>query len=449
VPPDLHLWVADTGAGIPGELQGQIFEPFISVDTRAQRHEGIGLGLSITRRLVALHHGRMAVESQIDRGSTFHIYLPLPSAEEARVPADDGDGTALLVITQAAVFAPSLVELAERRGLTLHPLRSGEDLAELLTTIRPAALAWDLETAAAVGWSVVEQIRAHAQLAQIPIMLYQGGSEAAPDVAGVTTGLLLKPLGDNVLIQALSDLEPRAPEGNILIVEDDPHTRAFHRRIIAQHFPDYRIHDVGDGRAALDILAHETPSLVVLDLVMPEVDGFAVLEALRSNPRTALVPALVLSGKLLAIEDVRRLAEARVIYQTKDMLAESELAESIRRTLARDEPLPPYTSALVKRAIAVMQERHNEPITRQQIADAVGVSKDYLGRIFHQELGLSPWEYLIRYRVLRAKELLRTTNYSVAGIATRVGFDSSTYFSHIFHREVGCSPRDFRAGLKS
>ncbi len=370
-PPDLHLWIADTGAGIPSELQEQIFEPFIRDETNARRHAGIGLGLSITRRLVALHGGRMMVESQPGRGSTFHIYLPLLAPVAAPATLNDGNQRALL-ITKAAFHA-------------------------------------------------VEAL----------------------------TGLLLKPLGDSVLIEALEQLAPRATEGSILIVEDDPQLRALHRRIIAEHFSNYAVHDVGDGRAALDMLTRETPSLVVLDLVMPEVDGFAVVEVLRANPRTAVVPVLVLSGKILSADDVRRLAEARVIYQTKDMLAEGDLAESLRRTLAREELLPPHTSALVKSAVAFIQQHHNEPLSRQEIADAIGVSKDYLGRIFQQELRLSPWEYLIRYRVLRAKELLRTTGYSVAEVATRVGFDTATYFSHIFRREVGCSPRAFRAQITS
>jgi YesN/AraC family two-component response regulator len=278
-------------------------------------------------------------------------------------------------------------------------------------------------------------------------MLYQGEPDTAGHVAGAAIGLLLKPLAESVLIETLEDLGSREPGGSILIVEDDPQLRALHRRMIAEHFPDYTIQDVGDGRAALDLLTRETPSLIVLDLVMPEVDGFAVLEALRANPRTAVVPVLVLSGKALTADDIGRLSEARVIYQTKEVLTESELAETLRRTLGRADLLPPHTSALVKGAVAFIQQHHNEPLSRQEIADAIGVSKDYLGRIFHQELGLSPWEYLIRYRVLRAKELLRTTGYSVAEVATRVGFDTPTYFSHIFHREVGCSPRAFRAQI--
>src|SRR5262249_51769373 len=203
--------------------------------------------------------------------------------------------------------------------------------------------------------------------------------------------------------------------------------------------------DAGDGRAALAILGGETPSLIGLDLVMPEIDGFAVLDALRADSRTAMIPVLVLSGKLLSADDIRRLAEARVIYHTKEMLAADELAESFRRALIREEILPPHTSALVKQAVGFIQQNYGNPIALQEIADAIGVNRPYLGRIFQQELGLSPWQYLIRYRVLRAKELLRTTNDSITQIAARVGFDTATYFSHIFHREVGCSPRAFRA----
>jgi signal transduction histidine kinase/AraC-like DNA-binding protein len=449
VPPDLHLWVADTGIGIPGELQEHIFDPFISIDTGVQRHEGIGLGLSIARRLVALHRGRMAVESAPGQGSTFHIYLPLPAPATMSPALNNGHQRALVLITETTLPPMSVVALAEQRGLTLHLLRPTDDLTEVLAKIQPALLVWSLATALEHAWSIVEQIRARANLPEIPVMLYQGGLDTAFSAPGTLTGLLLKPLGESVLIEALEQLASHATEGCILIVEDDPQLRALHRRIIAEHFPNYTIRDVGDGRAALDILAGETPSLIVLDLMMPEVDGFAVLEALRANSRTAVVPVLVLSGKILSADDVRRLAEARVIYQTKDILAEDDLAEVLRRTLAREERLPPHTSALVKRAIAFIQQHHDEPLSRQEIADTIGVSKDYLGRIFQQELGLSPWEYLIRYRVLRAKELLRTTSYSVAEVATRVGFDTTTYFSHIFHREVGCSPRAFRAQITS
>jgi len=281
-------------------------------------------------------------------------------------------------------------------------------------------------------------------LRQLPVLIYGGAADAALDTGGVATGLLLKPLGDELLLDALSDLDPNTPDGSILIVEDDPHVRAQHRRLIAQHFPGYSIRDVGDGRAALAAIASDPPSLIVLDLVMPEIDGFAILEALRADRRTARIPVLVLSGKRLTGEDIRRLCEARVIFQTKDLLSHDELAETLRRAIDPEVQLPLHTSALVKQALACIQQHYAEPLSRQAIADAVGVNKDYLGRIFQQEVGLSPWEYLIRYRLLQAKALLRETDLSITEVAVRVGFETRTYFSQVFNREVGCTPREYR-----
>lgn len=442
-PPDLHLWVADTGDGIPAELQDQIFDPFVSVGG-VRRREGAGLGLPIARRLVALHAGRMTLESALGRGSTFHVYLPLPTPEPAGARVGGDDRHALLLITDVEEPPAALCEIAERRGLVLRRLRPGDDPAGALVGA-PALLAWDVATAGDDGRSVVELIRAQRHLDQIPVMLYQGAPDTSHAPYAAATGLLTKPLGDGALIDALHDLDPHGAEGCILVVEDDNETRALHHRIIAANFPGYVVREAGDGRAALEILARETPCLVVLDLVMPEIDGFVVLEAMRADRRTAAVPVLVLSGRALDADDIRRLGAARVIFQTKDVLSDAELGATLRRALERDDPLPPPTSALVKRALAFIQQHYADPISRTAIADAVGVNKDYLGRIFHQELGLAPWEYLIRYRVLRAKELLRTTDYSVAEVAARVGFDTATYFSTIFHREAGCSPRAYRA----
>jgi YesN/AraC family two-component response regulator len=194
----------------------------------------------------------------------------------------------------------------------------------------------------------------------------------------------------------------------------------------------------------LDVLSHTIPQLIVLDLIMPDVDGFAVLNALRNDSRTRAVPVLVLSGAQLNSTDIRRLGEARVIFHTKDILSEEELALTLHRTLHRGDMLPPQTSILVKAAISYIQQHYAEPLSRQMIADQLGVSKDYLGRIFQQELGIAPWDYLIRYRMLCAKELLLSSSASISMVASQVGFDSATYFSHIFHREVGHSPREFR-----
>jgi len=114
-------------------------------------------------------------------------------------------------------------------------------------------------------------------------------------------------------------------------------------------------------------------------------------------------------------------------------------------TVERAVAAPPgYASSLVQRAVTFMQHNYAAPLTRQAIADSVGVSKDYLGRMFHEELGFSIWEYLLRYRVMRARVLLRSTDMSIAEIAERVGFPDAAYFSRIFRQRTGCTPREFR-----
>ena len=123
---------------------------------------------------------------------------------------------------------------------------------------------------------------------------------------------------------------------------------------------------------------------------------------------------------------------------------EDETAAGLQRVLQGEERLPQPTSLLVKQTVAYLQQNYAERLSRQQMAKAVGVSEDYLGRIFQQELGLRPMEYLNRYRIKEARVLLSQTGASVTDIAVQVGFDDPAYFSRAFRKQVGSSPRAFR-----
>ena len=213
---------------------------------------------------------------------------------------------------------------------------------------------------------------------------------------------------------------------------------------VAQALPGYAIASAGDGAAALELLGGETPSLVLLDLTMPGVDGFAVLRHLRADERTRHVPVLVLSGRALSLEDVQQLDFARVTFHSKDILSGSETAAALRAALSGTTALARPTSQLVKHSIAYIQQHHTHSVSRQEIAGALGVSKNYLTQIFHQELGISPWEYLNRYRIQQAKALLRGTGASITAIASEVGFEDASYFGRVFRKQVGCSPQSYR-----
>lgn len=448
-PPHLHLWIEDTGLGVPADQQERIFEPFVTAEHDGRQLAGIGLGLSITRRLVMLHGGTISLQSEPGQGSTFHVYLPLPSLSDQSTRDHDlraSDATdSLLLISASDQPSAEIVDLCKRQSLAIRRLQSGDDLDAVLAQVRPAALAWDLSSANPGDWAIVRHLRNHPRLCQSPFILY-GQAQL-----GLTSVMLKSTYstGDErasgqALIDAIqSACPPQA--GSILIVDDDPRARALHEQVVSQELPGYAVRTAENGRAALESMASEIPSLVMLDLMMPEMDGFDVLDRMRADPRTRHVPVVILSSKLLTLDDIKRLEQhALVTLQSKGILCEAEIAATLNRALFGTDALPPQTSALVKRAVAYLHQNYARPLSRWEIAEAIGVSEDYLSRVFNRELGLSPWDYLNRYRIYQAQELLRRTNDSIHSIARQVGFKDQAYFSRVFRNITGKSPNEFR-----
>ena len=442
-PPHLHLWVKDTGAGISLDMQERIFEPFITAEHTNRRPEGIGLGLSITRRLVALHNGSMRLESQAGRGSTFHVYLPLPNLADKTVPVTEQNQPVLLIISSLDQPSTEILELGQRQGLAIQRLQASDNLEAALFGVQPAALAWDLAGASSNDWAMVRRLRNHPRLSQSPFILY-GQGEPGKRLIGLTS-VIVKPTSSLTLLDMINALTPQEMSGPILIVDDDPVARQAHKDVIAQGLPGYPVCVVNDGVAALALMADQVPSLVLLDLMMPEMDGFDVLDRLRADSRTQTVPVIILTSKVLNLDDIQRIERhTRVVVQSKGILADDELIAALHRSLFGAEALPPQTSVLVKRAVAYLHQNYSHSLTRWEIAEAIGVSENYLSRVFNQELGLSPWDYLNRFRISQAKELFRRTRDSVKNVASQVGFNDQKYFSRIFHKLTGLSPNEFR-----
>ena len=449
--PHLHLWVKDTGDGIPAEMQERIFEPFVTAENATQRREGIGLGLTITRRLVALHGGSLTLESQAGRGSTFHIYLPLPSLSDESLPVNlsmNGEPVALL-ISHNVQTSPALLDLCARQGLKAHILTTNSSLEETLKQVQPRVVAWDTTHAIPGDWALIQKLRSHPQICQLPFLLY--GSPAGTEglAAAGLTNVLLKPVHGQTLLNLINSLQPERASGTILIVDDDPGARTMYQSMLDSELPGFEVVSLAGGAAALDYLGRETPSLIILDLMMPDVDGFKVLEAVRSQPRTTAVPVLVLSGQVLSYEDARRLSYDRVLFQTKDVLTPAETAGRLQQALSGADLLPQPTSELVKQALAFIHQNYDRTFSLQEITQAVGVSKSYFSQIFRDEMGLSLWDYLNRFRVQKARELLRATSLPITEIALRVGFDDFSYFGRVFSKQCGCSPRAYRQGSKA
>ncbi|MDB5078216.1 MAG: two-component hybrid sensor and regulator [Chloroflexi bacterium] len=442
-PPYMHIWVKDTGQGISADQQASIFEPFVIGEQPNRHTRGIGLGLSISRRLVMLHQGIIKVESRPNLGSTFHIYIPLPnlSGQFLTLPEVNQGKQNLVWITNRQGASPEKEQLSQREDLCIYQLRPA-DVRQQLLELNPSILVWDSNNATKNDWTVLDYLRTTPQLAQLPFMLYKDNSPEGAQSS--LTNILLKPFNYQTLTGMLEILCQKEGLGEILIVDDDIQSLNMYHQLVKEALPGYTINLADNGTSAITILKQLIPGLVIIDLVMPEVNGFEVIEWLRTNLATRNVPVLVISGKVLSPEDIQNLDFSRVIYQTKDILHSEEATNLLQQVAGDTKLLTQSNSMLVKRTIAYLQQNYSSPLTLKEIAHEMGISKNYLGEIFHQETGISPWEYLNRFRVKQARFLLKTTDLSITSIANEVGLEDPAYFSRVFRAIIGQSPKAYR-----
>ncbi|PKO12243.1 MAG: hypothetical protein CVU39_25180 [Chloroflexi bacterium HGW-Chloroflexi-10] len=447
----IHIWVSDTGRGVPLDQQEKIFEPFVTYDHGQQIPRGIGLGLSITRHLISLHGGKIFLESELEHGTIFHIHLPLPAFDQKQSNVNTEIPRVILVVSSTGTLAEEIRQMAERQKLSIR-LIAGDEVEVALSTTEPLVVAWDLANAEPNDWAVLRRIRQYPRLAHAPFIVYgqiPSGTENEGELAVGFTSFLDKSSQEESLMTLISSLSPANENKVVFIVDDDPQVRTTHQSIVKTGLPDYRIKVFENGLDALTAMKQEVPSLVLLDLVMPGMEGIDVLEKMRANAMLRSVPVIILSNKILSIEDVRRMEKfTRVTFQNKGLWSDDELISAFNRVLFGSEELPAHTSVLVKKAIAFMHQNYGQVISRWQVAEEVGVSEDYFSRVFNRELGLSPWEYLNRYRVQQARMLLQYTDQNIGVIALQVGIKDQAYFSRVFHKITGVSPQAFRESLK-
>ncbi|HEU4328619.1 MAG TPA: substrate-binding domain-containing protein [Roseiflexaceae bacterium] len=441
------ITVRDSGPGVPPEEQEAIFDEFRqSSRTAARGYGGLGLGLAICKRLVERHGGEIGVVSSGAPGAGAAFWVALPALPEAERPADQMPGTVLVVAEQSG-DAQELGEHIAQQGLTMR-LVSPHDAAEWLPQIgalAPQALLLRSDAALAQGWSILKTLKANPATQDIPVLFYA----PEPDRSAVLElDYLTKPVGSVELARALDRYglagQPEEGHQTVLVVEDDPGMLDVHTRLVQLHLPGCRVLRARDGREALNMLRSELPQLILLDLQMPELDGFGVLEALRSEESLRAIPVIVITAQALTQEDMARLNQGVVAVLSKGVFSTGEALHHIDAALARRRKLGSTAQQLVRKAMALIHTCYAEDITPADIARHVNMNEDYLARCFRQELGLTPMAYLNRYRISQAKQLLTSSDKTISEIALGVGFSTSSHFSQVFRREVGMAPRDYR-----
>jgi YesN/AraC family two-component response regulator len=229
----------------------------------------------------------------------------------------------------------------------------------------------------------------------------------------------------------------------ILVVDDDPEILDLHTRILKSMSMNYRTVQVNNGREALSRIRTLRPALVLLDLMMPDMDGFAVLEAMREDESTRAIPVIVVTAQTLTEEDMARLNRGVASVLSKGIFNSDETSTQLKNIMARKHKPGSEQQRIVFKAMAFIHTHYAEPISRTDVARYVGMSERHLTRCFQSESGLTPITYLNRFRVRQAKKLLDTGGGNITEVALDVGFASSGYFTRVFKEEVGVSPRTY------
>jgi PAS domain S-box-containing protein len=348
----IRISVTDTGIGISEEGLAELFKPFSQIDSGlSRRFEGTGLGLAMVKLLTELHGGVVTVESAVGEGSCFTVWLPMrPLIGEpltpGKVPAlpasavTPGVRTALVV--EDDVKSADLIRVhLEADGFTVLHAASGED-ALLMARQQPLSLiTLDVMLPGMDGWEFLGRLKQLPDLRRIPVLIISIVADRNKGFSLGAAAVMQKPISRQDLYESLVDLGlfPLTQGGTlrVLVVDDDPKAVD----LIAVRMRDLastvlRAHG---GREAIEVARRELPDLIVLDLMMPEVNGFDVVEALTQQPDTARIPVMVVTAKPITAEDRAKLNGYVAAIMEKGEFDASRFSSNVRRAMSGRHPI--------------------------------------------------------------------------------------------------------------
>jgi signal transduction histidine kinase/DNA-binding response OmpR family regulator len=349
-PPEetLLFTVRDTGIGLTDEQLGRLFQAFTQADaSTSRRYGGTGLGLVISRRFCQMMGGDIAAESVHGRGSLFTVRLPAqvsdkrgaPAAPPARKPAaavvveaPPGPRTRVLVVDDDQTARELLQRgLEKEAGFEVVLAATGEEGVRLAREAKPDVITLDVLMPGMDGWAVLKALKADPLTARIPVVMVSMVDDKEIGYALGASDYVLKPFDREKLAAVLRRYKCAEPPCPVLVVEDDPPTRDVIRRTLEGD--GWQVREAHNGRVALAAVASQVPDLILLDLMMPEMDGFEFVAELRRNEAWRRVPVVVVTAKDLTREDRERLdGYVRRIFQ-KGAFSRDELIREIRLLL--------------------------------------------------------------------------------------------------------------------
>jgi len=316
--------VSDTGIGMSAEQIVKLFQDFTQADpSTTRKFGGTGLGLALTRRFCQMMGGDVTLNSAAGEGSVFTIRLPadvaespdalavaaggaLPSDEAEAGEATPADGSCVLVIDDDAAQRDLMRRFLRSEGFCVRTARDGEEGLRLAREMRPVAITLDVMMPGMDGWTVLAALKADASLREIPVIMLTMVDDPERGFTLGAADYATKPVNRQGLSRILRRHTCADPPCPVLVVEDDAATRAMTRNILEKE--GWTVREAANGRVALEMMRRERPRLILLDLMMPEMDGFEFADRVRRHPEWGSIPIVVVTAHDLTVDERRRLS---------------------------------------------------------------------------------------------------------------------------------------------
>jgi signal transduction histidine kinase/DNA-binding response OmpR family regulator len=331
--------VIDTGIGMSPEQMERLFEEFSQADaSTARNYGGTGLGLAITRRLCQIMGGDVTVASEVGNGSTFTVRLPIaqsPSVgtqETGEVRPEVRRGECVLVIDDDQTARDLIADYLGQAGFSVITAAGGREGLLRAKQHHPLAITLDVTMPDLDGWTVLAALRGDPELADIPVVMATIVDEHRHGMSLGAVGYLTKPIDREKLVGLMQRL--RAPNGltRVLMVEDDPVQRERLRDWLGPQ--QWLLSEAENGRVALDRLKERMPDIILLDLMMPEMDGFQLVATLQEHPTWRDIPVIVITARDLSMEERARLNSGIETVLLKEQFSPADLIKKIRHLVA-------------------------------------------------------------------------------------------------------------------
>lgn len=342
---EIHFSVADTGIGIAPENVELIFQDFAQVDHPIQsRVKGTGLGLPLSKKLAALLGGRITVHSRPGLGSEFTLRIPLQYREalkEQMAPelewVRDPTSLPVLVVEDSTEMTMTYKSYLKGSGFQVLPAATTREAEDILDRMRPAAIVLDIILRSETAWEFVAALREDGRTQDIPVLVVSTIEDQAKAYDLGVNRYLLKPINGFDLIRELRALTGQPPLSRVLIIDDEEHERYLLKQKI-RNLP-LLIGEASNGTQGFDAACKHKPDLIFLDLGMPGMTGFEVLEKLKAEPAVAAVPVVIVTSRVLSASERNQLMQRAFAIVGKETLEQTDFAEMLRRAM-KDTVLP-------------------------------------------------------------------------------------------------------------